>query len=148
GLNPMGLAKNVVPFDISPSEIDSNKTHFEQIYERAARSLSNAIVVFNHAGSLANRLRQHQDNVTDFQINIEDQEANFNNRLIEVFGSPYPEDRDPLTGNVYGPNYNGPDLFHYDYIDLEDTLGLLPQEEKISVQFEVPSVITDTSALF
>ena len=35
GLNPLGLATNVVPFDISPAEIDAGKTHFEQVYDRA-----------------------------------------------------------------------------------------------------------------
>jgi len=31
GLNPLGLAKQSVPFDIDPSLIDQGVTHFEQI---------------------------------------------------------------------------------------------------------------------
>ena len=42
GLNPLGLAKNVVPFDIDPSLIASGKTHFEQVYERAIEAMKSS----------------------------------------------------------------------------------------------------------
>ena len=38
GLNPLGLAKGVVPFDIDPVPwLPQGKTHFDQIYDRCAR---------------------------------------------------------------------------------------------------------------
>ena len=84
GLNPLGLAKNVVPFDIDPSQIASGKTHFEQIYERALESMNNTVTVFNHANQLSQSLRALQDSVNDFSRNAEHQERDFKNRLIEI----------------------------------------------------------------
>ncbi|MBT7702502.1 MAG: hypothetical protein HN700_19610 [Verrucomicrobia bacterium] len=47
GLNPLGLSRDAVPFDISPADIDAGKTHFEQIYERARIALQNAVASFD-----------------------------------------------------------------------------------------------------
>jgi hypothetical protein len=148
GLNPLGLAKNVVSFDIRSNEIDNGKTHFEQIYDHAVQTLNNAIVVFNHANTASNLLRRHQDQLQDFTNNVNDREADFNNRLIEIYGYPYPEDRNPLTGAVYGPFYNGPDLYHWAYVDLEDVQGLEVSEgERLRVVFDVPVVDSETGVL-
>ncbi|MCG3198491.1 MAG: hypothetical protein GHCLOJNM_02993 [bacterium] len=144
GLNPLGLAKNALPFDISPSGIDQGKTHFEQIYDRAVTALNNTIVVFNHANQSANSLRRNQDEEVDFNNNVADREADVNNRLIGIFGYPYPEDRDPLTGNQYGSNAHVPDLYHWAYVDVEDLLGVsLPEGERLRVQFQHPVVGQD-----
>src|SRR6185503_10851619 len=62
GLNPLGLARNAVPFDISPAEIDRGNTHFEQIYSRALLAMNNAITVFNHANNSTQLLRRQADN--------------------------------------------------------------------------------------
>ena len=150
GLNPLGLAKNVVPFDINPTGLDSPsaKSHFEQIYDRAVQTLNNAIVVFNHANTTSNLLRRHQDQLEDFENNVDDREADFNNRLIEIFGYPYPEDRNPITGEVYGPFHNGPDLYHWAYVDVEDMLGLeVPAGERLKVVFDTPVVDPETGVL-
>jgi len=148
GLNPLGLQKNVVPFDIDPSEIVGNKTHFEQIYERASTTLNNAVVVFDYANDLANSLRRHQDEQAEFQRNTQEREIDFRNRLIEIFGYPYPEDRDPLTGAIYGLDFEGPDLYHWDYVDIEDVLGVrLPEGETFEVFFNTPVVDAETGAL-
>ena len=50
GLNPLGLAKDSLPFDIDPAGVANGQTHFEQIYDRAETAMNNAIAVFNHAG--------------------------------------------------------------------------------------------------
>lgn len=118
GLNPLGLATNTIAFDISPAEIDAGKTHFEQIYERAAASMNNAVTVFNHANNSTQLLRRQADNLNDFKQKVEDSEADFNNRLIEVFGYPYSDDIGP--GKVYPTGYNGPDIYHYNYVDPSD----------------------------
>lgn len=147
GLNPLGLSKNVVPFDISPSEISAGKTHFSQIYDRAVQMLNNAVVVFDHANQFSNSLRRSQDDEVQFNNNVADREADFNNRLIEIFGYPYPEDRNPVTGDVYGINFIGPDLYHFAYVDSEDVLGLeLPEGDRYSVIFDVPTVNPQTGA--
>jgi len=121
GLNPLGLARDVVPFDIAPAGIDEGKTHFEQIYERAVTALANAVTVFNHANNCTQLLRRQADSITDFQQTTDDKEADFNNRLIEIFGYPYSDDIGP-TG-TYPTGYNGPDLYHFDVVEKSELLG-------------------------
>ncbi|HWQ91160.1 MAG TPA: hypothetical protein VN673_05780, partial [Clostridia bacterium] len=121
GLNPLGLTKNTIPFDIDPVLISANKTHFEQIYERAVSALVNAIAVFNHANNNSQALRQQADSIAKFQQDVTEREADFNNRLIESFGYPYPGDIGPAGS--YPSGYNGPDLDHYMYVDPSAILG-------------------------
>ena len=124
GLNPLGIAKDAIPFDISPPEVDAGKTHFEQIYERAVQSLNNAIVVFDHANKHSQMLRRQQDALENFQNNVEDREADFNNRLIEIFGYPYEDDIG--LGCIYPSGYDGPDILHCSYVDPSVLMGIQP----------------------
>ncbi|MBN2327476.1 MAG: hypothetical protein JXR73_10005 [Candidatus Omnitrophica bacterium] len=147
GLNPLGLAKNVVPFDIVPPPAPPaiGQSHFEQIYDRASVVLNNAITVFNNANRSANNLRRNQDDEQKFQNYVEEREADFNSRLIEIFGYPFPEDKNPLTGYIYGNDFVGPDLFHWSYIDYRDLIGLdLPEGDTVSVEFDYPKVNPST----
>jgi hypothetical protein len=121
GLNPLGLAKNVVPFDIDPAAVAQGRTHFEQIYERAVKAMNNAIAVFNHANNSTQLLRRQADTVNEFQEAVVEREADFNNRLIELFGYPYSDDIGP-TG-AYPTGYDGPDYYHYEYVDASELLG-------------------------
>jgi predicted outer membrane repeat protein len=123
GLNPLGLAHDVVPFDIDPNGIASGDTHFEQIYGRAVQAMNNAIAVFDHANESSQLLRRQQDSLADFQRNVESAEADFNNRLVEVFGYPYPDDCGP--NKTYPTAYceTGPDLYHYMYVDASELMG-------------------------
>ncbi len=121
GLNPLGLAKNVVPFDIDPTHISAGKTHFEQIYDRALSMMGNTITVFNHANQLSQSLRALQDSVDDMSINAQQQERDYKNRLIEVFGYPYVGDIGP--GGTYPSGYDGPDLYHYMYVNTVELNG-------------------------
>lgn len=134
GLNPLGLAKDVIPFDIDPSAFDNGKTHFEQVYERAVTVMNSAIAVFNYANQNSQLIRRQQDTLEDFQRNVNDREADFNNRLIEVFGYPYPEDIGP-TG-TYSEGYNGPDLYHYMYVDPSELMKKIPGKAS-TLEFEV-----------
>lgn len=144
GVNPLGLAKNVVPFDISPSELDppSNKTHFEQVYSKAVTALNNAIVVFNYANDAARSLRKHQDELGDFRNNVAQKTLDFNNRLVEIYGSPYPEALNPDNNNQpYGSNHTGPDRYFFTVMDVGSLLGeSLPQGVQMQVTFSSPKV--------
>ncbi len=122
GLNPLGLAKNVIPFDIDPAKVDAGQTHFEQIYERAVKAMNNAIGVFNHANASTQKLREQAENVDDFQRTVGERENDFNNRLIEVFGYPYPDDPG------YAGSPSAPDLYHYMYSDYSDITGEVPPQ--------------------
>jgi hypothetical protein len=115
GLNPLGLGTNVIPFDISPSDIDDGFTHFEQVYTRAVSSMTNTETVFNYANNSTQLLHKQNDSIEDFQRGVYDSEKDFNARLIEIFGYPYPEDIGP--GGTYKTGYAGPDLYHYMYAD-------------------------------
>jgi hypothetical protein len=115
GQNPLGLGTNVIPFDISPTAIDDGFTHFEQIYTRAVTSINNAATVFNYANNSTQALRRQNDTVQAFQRALLDTEIDLNNRLIEYFGYPYPEDIGP--GGTYPTDYRGADLYHYMYAD-------------------------------
>ena len=126
GLNPLGLARNVVPFGIDPSQVINPqggvaKTHFEQIYDRAVASMNNAIASFNHAANSSQLLRKQADSLNDFQKNFQDKEADMNSRLIESFGYPYSDDIG--AGKTYEQGYSGPDLYHYMYSDPSVLLG-------------------------
>jgi hypothetical protein len=137
GLNPLGLAKDAVPFDIDPGGIANGQTHFEQIYDRAVQAMNNAIAVFNHANQSTMLLRRQQDTLADFQRNIENTEADFNNRLIEVFGYPYPDD------DTYSAEYRqtGPDLYHYMYVEPSELMGVeAPKVHAFTATFKDISV--------
>jgi hypothetical protein len=121
GLNPLGLAKNVVPFDIDPARISAGETHFEQIYERAIQAMDNAETVFNHANQLSQALRALQDSVNDFSRNVGEEERDYKNRMIEVFGYPYAGDIG--AGKTYPSGYDGPDIYHYMYVGAVDISG-------------------------
>ena len=126
GLNPLGLAKGVVPFDIDPNFLDSGsgfeaQTHFEQIYDRASQALDNTVQVWNFANDLTRMLRRNQDSVNDLTTNTRSQEVDFNGRLIEIFGYPY--DADIGATGTYPEGYDGPDLYHYMVVDAPQLEG-------------------------
>jgi hypothetical protein len=145
GLNPLGLAKNVLPFDIDPAAINlgaESKTHFEQIYDRSIKAVNNAIQVFNHANNSTQLLRRQADSVQKFKDTVADSESDFNNRLIEIFGYPYSDDVGP-TG-AYPSGYVGPDIYHYDYVDVSPLLGVIPPPaQNLDVLVKEYSVITN-----
>lgn len=121
GLNPLGLAKGVVPFDIDPNQIGEGQTHFEQIYDRALNALENSMLVFDYANDLSRALRRVQDDVDAFTRNVGERERDFKNRMIEVFGYPYSGDIGP--GKTYPGGYDGPDLYHYMYVETAEING-------------------------
>ena len=122
GLNPLGLATNVVPFGINPSEIKEGKTHFDQVFERAVGALNNAVTCFNYANENTRRLRAVQDQVDQFDDLVEERELDYEARLIEIFGRPYDEDLG--IGGTYAADYYGPDIYHFAYVDPSDLLPM------------------------
>ena len=117
GLNPLGLSDSAVPFDISPTEIDDGKTHFEQVYDRALKATTVAHEVFKRVKGCANALRD-QNEERDFEKMVTDEEAAINRELISIYGRPYNEDIGP--GKTYEQGYTGPDLYHYYYVETYD----------------------------
>src|SRR5262249_23288354 len=63
GLNPLGLAKDAVPFDIDPfllvpSSGVQSVGHFEQIYSRAVKAMNNCSTIWNQANQFSEALRR------------------------------------------------------------------------------------------
>jgi hypothetical protein len=121
GFTPLNLSQNAIPFDINPLLVTgaNPQTHFEQIYSRALVALNNAVDAFNNAQGVTQELRQEQNSLTDFQASVTAQELAYNDQLIELYGTPYPEDMGP--GQTYPQGYTGPDLLHYTYVENPDT---------------------------
>jgi hypothetical protein len=131
GMNPLGLVDDVVPFDISPAEIDEGKTHFEQVYDRALQALYNSCVAFDYARNTTRKIREQFDSVYDLREQLAENEIDFHNRLIGIFGYPYPDDIGP--GGTYPQDYAGPDLVNWQIIDLEDLVYNAPTGQPMSL---------------
>jgi hypothetical protein len=141
GHTPLGLPSTTIPFDLNPNSVvggaDVN-THFEQVYVRAKRALNNAIVSFDDAKDVTRLMRSEQDSLADFRTTVNKQELAYTNALIELYGTPYPDDVGP--GGIYRTGQSDvPDTLHYMYIenvelDFRDPAGnpmLVPSEEKV-----------------
>ncbi len=139
GFTPFELAQNAIPFDINPLQVTGANpmTHFEQIYQRAVGALNNAVVAFDDAQNVTQLMRSEEDSLADFQAGVVSQELAYNNQLIDLYGTPYPNDIGP--GGIYPQGYSGPDLVHYTYVDTPNTNlfgGILP-DPRISQTFYV-----------
>ncbi len=120
GHTPLGLPASTVPFDLNPNAVTGPEvnTHFEQVYARAKRALNNAIVSFDDAKDVTRLMRSEQDSLSDFRTTVNKQELAYTNTLIELYGTPYPEDIGP--GRTYRTGFNGPDTIHYMYVDSKE----------------------------
>ncbi len=121
-LSPLGVTQGSVAFDLNPAlVVGSNpQTHFEQVYERTKLALNNAVAAFDDAKDITRLMRSEADSLADIQAQLSQQELTFTNALIEVFGTPYPDDRGP--GRTYKQDYAGPDLYHYMYVETPELI--------------------------
>ncbi len=116
GLSPLGVPEDAIALDIDPNVTGSDsKTHFEQIYDRAKRALNNAVVAFDDAKDVTRLMRSEQDSLADLQNRVVEQELAYRNALIELYGTPYPDDMGP--GKTWKQDYVGPDILHYMYVE-------------------------------
>ena len=133
-LNPLGLAKGAMAFDISPTDLRAGQSHFEQLLQRALRACLNAKAAFDQACVVNRLLRDQNATLDDYNAAVDDQERAFEYQLIDIFGTAYAGDIGP--GKLYEQGYAGPDLYHYYYINqpsaLVDTTG------EVTVSFREP----------
>lgn len=148
GLNPLGLAKGVVPFDFDPTfdEVGSGiqgVTYFEQMHERAVGALANAATAFDHASQNTELLRHGQDSVGDFQVEVALAEQEYTNQLIEIYGYPYADDCGPE--GTYPSEYcdEGPDLYHYMYVDDNELTGIEDHYKGLTFELNVDVTALD-----
>ena len=143
-LNPLGLSPGAIAFDISPAEMQSGQSHYEQIYARALRSVLNAKGSFDQAAKMTRLLRNQENQVTDANTSVVDQEGAFESQLIEIYGTPYAGDIGP--GKAFPQGYTGPDLQSWFIIDRpSDLVNLSGPASTVSIQ--VPLVAPEFGAL-
>ncbi|MBF0100187.1 MAG: PQQ-like beta-propeller repeat protein [Desulfobacterales bacterium] len=130
GLNPLGFEKNTLCLDVNKDLYEKEgKTPFWQAYNRAKDACQNAFEMFQYASQYSLKLRNQQDSLDNFNESVERQEVDYKSQMIEIFGYPYPEDIGP--GKTYPANYDGPDIYHYNYISLTEQLGI-PEPETVT----------------
>ena len=116
-LSPLGVTQGSLAFDLNPAQIvgAEPKTHFEQIYERTKLALNNAVAAFDDAKDITRLMRSEGDSLAEVQAQLAQQEFAFTNALVELYGTPYPDDLGP--SKTYVQDYAGPDLYHYMYVE-------------------------------
>ena len=117
GLTPLGLSEGSLAFDIDPNLVTgaNPQSHFEQVYARTKMALNNAVTAFDDAKDVTRLMRSEQDSLEEFQTEYDKQELAYNSALIEIYGTPYPDDIG--AGKTWPQDYAGPDLFNYRYVD-------------------------------
>ena len=137
GLNPLGLASGAIPFDLTPIGLaDGTRSHFEQIRERALVALDNARKSLDNAQEFASRLRLIQEGQGAKEDELETMELETKNKLTEYFGYPYEVDIGP--GGTYPEGYDGPDIYHYAWMEPE-LYGLFEEADSASVTLTTKS---------
>lgn len=149
GYNPLGLARGVVPFDIDPNLLVASagreaQGHFEQVYGRAVKALENARTVYDYAAQYSQLLRGNEDSLDSFRLQTAQQEQSHLNQLIEIFGYPYSGDIGP--GKTYSSGYDGPDTYHYNYMDVPQLTGMDAakfRSESVAFTVTIPELSAD-----
>lgn len=115
-MTPLGLSGNAIPFDIDPAQLASGMSHFEQIEQRAEQALVNAATLLDRAQSVSKLQRQQTQSAINTAQDLANEEAAVNIQLIGIFGYPYAADIG--AGGTYPQGYDGPDIYHYMWMDL------------------------------
>ena len=127
GSNPLGFSSDAIAFDIDPTLLYVGSTaqvgtraiqgltHFEQIFERAVLSGSNAAKLQKFATQSNNKLRVVANDTEKLIVDSLRQDLDYRNRLIEIFGRPYAGQIG--FGKAYPEGYEGPDTMLYAYLD-------------------------------
>ncbi|MBT7534991.1 MAG: hypothetical protein HN610_05455, partial [Verrucomicrobia bacterium] len=141
-LSPLGMPEDSIAFDINPQEVAGHDghTHFEQTLERAMGALNNAVVSFDDTKDMTRLMRSEQDSLADLQTSIDKEELAYTHSLVELYGTPYADDIGP--GKTYNQEYAGPDLLHYSYVDLPETVfpSLWSYQEELEWTLEINDV--------
>ena len=145
GYNPLGLDPNVVPFDIDPVRVDRSSvnpaTHFEQIYERAVAAASNAVTTWDNANQINNLLRRTGASTEQLRQQTKQQDLDYRNRLIELFGTPYAGTIG--AGKAYPDGYQGPDLYLFPYVNtVEITEGVTVPRITTEIRAVIDGLLT------
>lgn len=141
GLTPLGIPDAALPFDLNPLSIGNlPNSHFEQVLERAKGALKNAVASFDDAKDVTRLMRSEEDSLAEFRTELNQQERAFTNALIEIYGTPYPEDIGP--GKTYRSGYAGPDVIHYMYVETpEVSTSLLNPSQPMKIRIDTQTFV-------
>ena len=105
----------------------------------------NAVRVFDFAAASTQRLRAQNDTLTDFQREIEDREADFKSRLIEIFGTPYEGDIGGSGGTFeFRDNYTTVTIINKSPLDMViNDIDVLNDDEQPLVELLANNVTLD-----
>ena len=113
--NALNLSDDSIQFDLSPSSLAAGESHFDQILARAKAALANAATAHERTVSDNALLRTVENQTSDVSFTVSEQERAFNLRLYDIYGEPYAGDIGP--GKLYPQGYEGPDFYHFMFID-------------------------------
>ena len=112
GVNPLGVPRRVVPFDVDVSaQLTNRRTAFDILFDRVVRSVRNARYSLDSAMKYKRSISGGRNEANLLNRQFEDREANLNSRLIELFGTPFPRDIGPEQ--AYATGYRGPDVHFF-----------------------------------
>lgn len=141
GLSPLGVPQGALAMDINPNTVigPDGGTHFEQIYDRTIVALNNAVAAFDDAKDVTRLMRSEQDSLVKLQTRVAEQELAYRNSLIELYGTPYPDDMG--AGKTWKQDYDGPDTIHFMYVELPEipfpSLWNYPGDTNVTVPFKI-----------
>jgi hypothetical protein len=132
GVNPLGLDSDALTFDIDLQFYDNSsggdrRSHFEQVFVLAAEAGANAMTALEYATQAGNKLRSIGDDTNDQIISAFQQDLDFRNRLIEIFGRPYHGTIG--FGKAYPEGYEGPDTLLFAYLDRTTIDQIIPPKK-------------------
>lgn len=131
GVNPLGFDSDTLALDLNVEFYENasggdRRGHFEQIYSRAVTASSNALATLSVATGASQKLRNRGDTTDDLIKAAFEQDVDFRNELIEIFGRPY--DGQIGVGKAFPEGYLGPDTLLYAYLDRTSVEQIIPAD--------------------
>ncbi len=131
GYNPLGFDSDALVFDFEQQFYDNSsggdrRSHFEQVFLRAQETAGNALASLEYATQAGNKLRALGEDTESLMFDAMNQDLDFRNRLIEIFGRPY--DGTIGFGKAYPEGYEGPDTLLFAYLDKIKIDKIIPQK--------------------
>ena len=129
GVNPLGFDTDTLTFDLDVQFYENASggerlSHFEQVHRRAVGAANNAVATLEFATQAQQKLRNLGNDTNDLLIAAYEQDLDYRNRLIEIFGRPY--DSQIGFGEAYPEGYIGPDVLLYAYLDRQTIDDIIP----------------------
>jgi hypothetical protein len=146
GMNPLGFDSDTLNFDLNVEFYENasggdRRSHFEQIHGRALVACNNANATLGFATQAGQKLRSLANDTDALLVAALEQDLDFRNSLIEIFGRPY--DGQIGFGEAYPEGYLGPDVLLYSYLNRNTVTQIIPTDTRaanrstsVNIQFD------------